>query len=369
MAKTSKKSDKSVAGLDFLLDPAAHEPHGLCLVAGSEAFLKREVLGAMRRQVGGGDADFAWSAFEGDRAEWRDVADAISSMSLFGGGPPAALVEDADKFVSTYRDALEKFAERPGRGVLVLELSKSIGNTRLGKMAAEHGLVIRCSAPDRGAELTAFVRSAKKWLSQRAIKEHGAKIAPSALDAVFERLPTSLGVLDQEIARLALLAASDGGGKPVIDDALVEEHVGGWRVRTAWEMIDAVADGRAADALRQLDRLLMAGEQPIGVFAQLSSTLRKFADATAVIERAEREGRRPNLREAVEGASFPRFKTADAERQLRQIGRVRAKQLHRRLLESDLALKGHNSPPARARIELERLVVSLSSHAAPSRPS
>ena len=61
-------------------------------------------------------------------------------------------------------------------------------------------------------------------------------------------------------------------------------------------------DGRAADALGQLDRLLLAGEQPIGVLAQLGSTLRKFSAAATNVEAAERMGQRPSLSAALKAA-------------------------------------------------------------------
>jgi hypothetical protein len=44
------------------------------------------------------------------------------------------------------------------------------------------------------------------------------------------------------------------------------------------------------------------------------------------------------------------------------LGRPRARQLTAWLLAADLAMKGHNSADARARLELERLIVRLSAN-------
>jgi hypothetical protein len=49
-----------------------------------------------------------------------------------------------------------------------------------------------------------------------------------------------------------------------------------------------------------------------------------------------------------------------AERQLRQIGRHRAKHIYRWLLDADLALKGTSSAGDRARLVIEQLIVRLS---------
>ncbi len=327
-------------------------------MSGDEAFLKREVLHTVRHQVCGQDqGDFAWNVFAGKEAEWRDVNDALSAVSLFGGGVQAALVEDADTFVTAHRQQLEDYLAKPPAGaVLVLEVKTWNGSTRLAKATAgAGGLALKCQAPDRGAELGAYKRQVKQWLAKRAEADHGAKLEPAAAETLLDLLPLSLGVLDQEVAKLALLATNGA-----IDAKLVQEQVGGWRTRKTWDMIDAMADGDAADALEQLDRLLLAGEQPIGLLAQISSSLRKFSAAACLYSQAEASGRRGSLRQALEQAGVIKFKLGDAERQLKQIGRERAAQIDHWLLDADLAMKGHNSTPARARTELERLVVRLS---------
>jgi DNA polymerase-3 subunit delta len=125
-------------------------------------------------------------------------------------------------------------------------------------------------------------------------------------------------------------------------------------------LVDAAADGRAADALGQLHRLIAAGEKPHGLLPQMGHSLRQLASATRLIESAEAAGSRLSLRSALEQAGVPPFKLSTAERQLRQLGRQRARQLTGWLLAADLAMKGPNSADSRARLELERLIVRLS---------
>lgn len=363
------KSDASPTGLEYLLAPTA--PQGsVVAVVGDDGFLKHEVLSSLRLSLcGDGEGDIDWHSFEGPVAEWRDVIDAVGQLSLFGGGgKPVAVIDDADPFVTRYRDKLEDFAAGKPTGVLVLDVKTLPGNTRLAKAIAESGLLVSCKTPERGPEVGKHRRDAAKWLTMRAETVHQTKLTADAVDVLFDLLPMSLGVIDQEVARLALLAGDRGridGAR--IDGALAREHVGGWRTQTAWDLVDAAADGRAADALRQLSRLLQAGEQPIGVLAQLGSTLRKFSAAAANVEAAERMGQRPSLSAALKAAGFAPFKIEDAERQLRQIGRGRASQLADWVLEADLAMKSHNSAPARARLELERLLLRLSREAAAAR--
>jgi DNA polymerase III delta subunit len=124
-------------------------------------------------------------------------------------------------------------------------------------------------------------------------------------------------------------------------------------------MIDAAADGNAAAALAQLDRLIAAGEKPHALLPQMASSLRRFATAMELIESAEANRQRLPLRNALSQAGVLPFKLNDSERQLRQIGRARTKQLTGWLLAADLAIKSYNSSDDAARIELERLIVRL----------
>ena len=82
-----------------------------------------------------------------------------------------------------------------------------------------------------------------------------------------------------------------------------------------------------------------------------------------LFDQAERRRQAMSIRVALERAGMPPFKLSDAERQLKQIGRPRARQLYRWLLAADLELKGYNSTKDRARRVIETLIVRLSQHA------
>lgn len=353
MAKIAAKKPGNVAAIDFLAHPDKYPAAAVCAVFGDEAYLKSEALAALRRQIlGDSDGAFSLTTFAGKEAQLREVLDALATVSLFGAGRRLVIVEDADPFVTEYRSGLEDYVARPAKGgVLVLEVKTWPGNTRLAKAVVADGLTIECKAPTE--------RQLKSWLVERAKREHHVRLDAAAVDVLLDLVPPELGIFAQEVAKLALVAGDDG----VIDVNLVRENVGGWRARTTWDMIDAAADGRAADALAQLDRLIAAGEKPHGLLPQMASSLRRFATASELIASAEARRQKLPLRDALSQAGVLPFKLNDAERQLRQIGRARAHQLTRWLLAVDLAIKGHNSSDSRARIELERLIVRLSSAA------
>jgi len=348
MAKTASKS-AATSAIDFLAQPGKHPAAAVCAVFGDEAFLKREVLAAIRSEVLGQDqGEFSLTTFVGRDATLRDVRDALATASLFGSGRRLVIVEDADPFITDHRPELEDYVAKPQPGaVLVLEVKTWPATTRLAKAVAETGLSVECKSLKEP--------ETKRWLLDRATTRHGVRLESAAAEALLELVPLELGILAQELEKLSLLA----GDKGRIDAQLVTENVGGWRTRTTWEMIDAAADGRTRDAFEQLHRLIAAGEKPHAIFPPLSHSLRQLAAAARLVDDAQRAGRRLPLHAALKQAGVFPFKLANAERQLRQIGRERALCLVDWLLAADLAMKGYNSADARARMELERLLLRL----------
>lgn len=334
--------------LDYLAEKSHPPAPPFCALFGDEPFLKGLVLADLRRTVlGEGEADFALTRFDGRTADWRTVSDELLTVGLFGGGRRLVLVEDADDFVSDHRGQLESYVARPSRtGTLALVVGTWPSNTRLAKQAAANGLAVECKAPPQ-ARLV-------KWLAALARERHGARLERDAVESLLEIVGPELGLLDQELAKLAAAAGGD-----IIGAEKVRQLVGGWRAKTAWDMLDAAVEGRTGEALVELDRLLLSGENPIAIMGQIAATLRRLAAATRFIEQTEASGGRANLRQALELAGVKSFVVQKTEAHLRRLGRQRAGQIYRWLLEADLALKGVSSAAARARTVLEQLLVRL----------
>jgi DNA polymerase-3 subunit delta len=337
--------------LDYLADAASTKIPPVCVAFGDEPFLKTSALAELRRAaLGEGEAEFSVTRFEGRSAEPRAVFDELSTVALFGGGGRLVIVDDADEFVTRNRAVLEDYVARPSKaGALVLVVDAWPSNTRLAKAVAAQGLAIECKLPPAARVL--------KWLESWARSRYRARLERSAAELLSEIVGDEMGLLDQELAKLAAAARDEP-----ISAEMVQRLVGGWRAKTAWDMLDAAIEGRTQQALVELDRLLLGGETAIAVLGQISASLRRFSAAAQLVETAESSGRRANLRQALEAAGVKTapFIMNKAEAQLRRLGRQRAVALRRWLLDADLALKGSSSSPPKARIVLEQLLVRLS---------
>jgi DNA polymerase-3 subunit delta len=333
------------------------------VVFGEDAFLAKLAVRRVRTMALGGDSDDVPDAvFDGADAQWRDVNDELSTVSLFGGERRVVEISDADTFVSAHRGKLEEYVQRPSStSVLLLRVKSWPATTRLYKLIEEAGTAVDCGPPTKPSGRSKQLDSKRvlDWIVARCEMVQRAKLTRPAAEELLELIGFELGRIEQELAKLATYVGEGGS----ISADTVAEVVGGWRAKTTWELLDAATEGDADEALRQLDRLLHSGESVQAIFGAMSWSLRRFADATRIVQRMEREGKRINLPAALEQAGFrkwPRQAIESAERQLRQIGRERAGKLYRWLLDLDLALKGTHATPDRARFALEQMIVRLS---------
>lgn len=332
---------------DYLTSESDEAP-AIVALFGSDATLRSWVVVAVTST---GDI----TQFDGESTRWSDLRDELSTASLFDmGGKRTIVVREADKFVSEHRKELEKYIAKPGQSArLLLDLGSLASNTRIYKSLLADHLLVGCSAsPDKKSGVTAASR--RKFLNGYVAKRHRTKIAAAASDALIEMMGEDIGMIDSEIAKLALYCAEG----ETIDEPLVREVVAGWQGKTIWQITDAIAAGNAAEALRQLDKLMTGGQRPIALLPQIAWSLRRLGMATAMVEHWERSGRKTKLKDALEAVGINRD-VAGAERQLRGMGRARGLQLLGWLLDADLRLKGTHSQPGRDRFLLEQFVVKL----------
>jgi len=344
-------TENRIFALDWLAHPEKLVPKGVCAVFGEESFLRRSVLAQIPASVAqsfGETPDALEPAeFDGNVTPWKNVVEELTTFSLFG--PPCRLVilNNAEDFITKNRDLLEKYAAEPAEaGILVLELKSFPSNTRLFKLVEGNGVLINCKPLNEKGELPA-------WVCETAKKKHHFTIQPSAAALLVSQIGTEMGILDQELSKLAL---SVENGQPVTE-IQVRQNSGSWRMQTVWTLVDCILDGRAKEALQYLGQLLDSGEAPIAILAQISSSLRRLAMAVRIIQEDERMGRRPDVNNALTVAGVNRYFLQKTSTQLKRLGRERGKKLLPWLVELDFQLKGESAMPDR--LLLERFILRL----------
>jgi len=341
---------------DFLSRPesAGATLPSVVIVMGSDSALRSW---AMAKLMADADA----TVIEGAGARWIDLKDELSTASLFSMGElRTVVVRGGDPLVKDFRAELEQHLAKPGSASrLILELEQLPSNTRLYKAAEKDHLLVGCSAPQipMGRNTQPDLPRIRKFLIESIAPKYQTGLTEGAATALIEMLGDHLGMLDSEIARLAVhLKVGE-----TITEPLVRDVVAGWIGKTMWEINDAAAGGNASEALRHLDKLLIGGQAPLALLPQLAWALRRLGMATAVVDQLEATGGRPKPQDGLKGVGFKGrpedFKRAES--QMRQLGRDRARQLLTWLLEADLKLKGSHSAAPRDRWVLEELVCKL----------
>ena len=325
---------------DFLESKKEQALPQVIVIFGDETFLKRQALAEVRRRIAGSEEDEgAFTNFRGDAASLSTVLDELFTVPMFG-EHRLVIIEEADEFVTKHRPALLKYVEAPSEvGTLVLEVKTWSSATNLAKVVEKLQLAIECKGI-----LPRFVAG---WCTQWASLKYRKKLDKPTAEWLVELVGSELGLLDQELAKLAV----HSGDKPQIERAAVDKLVVGSRAENVFKLLELVLDGRVGEALRHLDRQLVAGETPVGILAMVSSQLRKLTRAAR-----ETVAGKP-IAQAVGDAGIAPFFVEKSVAQLKKIGRERMWKMYRKMLEADAALKGGSA--LRDRVIIERFLVEL----------
>jgi DNA polymerase III delta subunit len=238
--------------------------HPVMVLAGTEAFLRREWLGRIRRAaLDSASMDAGYIRME-PNVSVTALLDECRTFGMFSsrklvvlepadmllkarGGNNPELTDDADEDSTdtpassdgtSARDLILRYAEAPSDNTtLVLICDNWLKTTRLHKFLDKQGAVIACQAMKED--------DIPRWLTQRARTELNKTIDPQAALRLAELVGTDLGRLESELAKLALYSDK----QPVITAQMVDELVGFQHEQVVWSLIDALAAGNATDAL------------------------------------------------------------------------------------------------------------------------
>lgn len=326
---------------DFL-DGKKHTRQPIYALVGDEDFLKRRVLAKLQPLlIGESDPEFALSNYPGEKADFSTIRNELETLPFLC-QRRVVIVDRAEPFVKEFRAQLENYFAAPSKqGVLILELKTWPTNTKLAKALPDAGTIV-CKAP----QSFRLVDWAVKWA-----KEEYDKILPKpAAQLLLDHVGPQMGVLDQELQKLANYV----GDEKTIQPKDVDQLVGRSNQESVFEILDAVGDANSERALKLLRDHLEQGEEPLAILGALGSSLRKLVQVARSYQQSK------NLEDALDRIGIPNYPKAreGARKQLKHLGGARIDKLYDWLIECDLNLKGNSSMPEG--LILERLVLNLS---------
>ena len=199
---------------------------------GSETAIQKEKLDELRAALESEHGELLRFDFDGKLAELADVFDEVRGYSLMG-GYKLVVVDPAEDFVKSHREALERYAQNPVDHATLVLRAGTWHKGNLDKYIAKVGAVIKCEPPKPAEAVSRLVARAE---------EQGVKIDRPAASLLVDRLGVHLTRLYTEIDKLVAMASAATAGKRggKIDRAMVESAVGKSSDEKAWEVQEAL---------------------------------------------------------------------------------------------------------------------------------
>jgi DNA polymerase-3 subunit delta len=208
-------------------------------------------------------------------------------------------------------------------------------SSKLMKLTAEKGF----------AKLYAAPKDSTAWILKRAKEYYKAPISHRAAAALASVTPEDLRRADNELVKL--ISYVDGREITEDDVALLTPYV---QEASLFEMVDALAEGRAAAATALLHRLLDDREDPFAVYGMI---VRQFRLLLLAKEHLTTGGKPATIADALRVHRFVGEKLA---KQTRAFNVSELEKIYRTLADYDLKMKTGRIEPELA---LDMLIASL----------
>jgi len=280
--------------------------------------------------------------FNGERLSAKEYTfaqarDRLSTLPMFGTKRLLA-IQQIELWNKEQQSELLAYLGKPNpMACLVLMSKEKKGLEKLEAAVEACGAVVRFPAMSE--------RDAPRWLQERA-RRLGKTLPPQVALFLVEQVGAEPGPLERELEKLAAYV----GGRERIEMADAAQTVSVLRTYTVFEMLRYVSEGNPQRALVSLRSLLLAGEQPLIVFALLARHIRLVWQVRDGLDRGvspQEIGKKLNLYPSAMKSYVQQAKAFSQERLYR---------FHKALCETDMALKLSSTAST---ILLEEFVLSL----------
>ncbi|MEZ4435801.1 MAG: DNA polymerase III subunit delta [bacterium] len=301
------------------------------LIHGEETFLTRQAMEWLRARVlAGAVEDFNLDRFDArENLDPDRITQAARTLPMMA-DRRLVWVRNAEALFATTGEtqkSLVAYVEDPDPSTCLVfqAMDRVKKNHKLYKRIEQKGCIFESKSPPE-RELPAWVKTCAETRDRN--------IRPDAAALLVEAVGRDLAALDAAVERLALYVPPP---QP-IELAHVEETVPHTRVRTVWELIEAVAERDVARTLERAHQLVDQGEEPLRLLALIIYQFRQL-----LIGRAARDAGVP-AQDAAKAAGVPPFKARAFIRQLDNYRRSELLAALERLSEADRALKSSKLP-------------------------
>lgn len=305
------------------------------VIAGPERFLalaaRRQIVKAIFK-----DAPPTADFFQASKHSLGQILDCLRTPSMFA---PWRLVvaDEGEKFKKKDWEGLRKYLEgRPQKETLIVFTDSAKSDFQLGPAAA----VIECKK--------LYPRQVLSWLNMEAAHQK-IPISREAASFLVDCVGTDLGELSQTLQKLSLFV----GNQHLVNLPDVEKAVARTAQKNLFDLTNAIGRRELKSALKQLDQILVQGEEPLKTLALIARHFRLLARAQELLAKS---GGEANI--AKELKVHPYF-AKDYVAQARRLPAGGWARRFQALYACDKSLKSSRHKP---NLILEKLVRTLCAH-------
>ncbi|MBF0285902.1 MAG: DNA polymerase III subunit delta [Magnetococcales bacterium] len=253
-----------------------HPPPAVLLHGQDQGKLARFAVQLREKTLGPGGDDF--DAEISHASDWNEERVITACRAFpFLSKRRFVHVRNAEGLNAAAVNALKSYLAKPSDSSLLLLTADALdAKSPLRKLfeQVESAWSVACYPMEAG-EL-------RGWLAE-SLKKSGYQVDPDALTLLGERLAGDSLAAEPELRKLLDFM----GEQKRIGVEEVYAVVGETAEVSGFALAAALTDGRTAEALRVLDRLLEAGEEPIMLLGQITQRLRKLIQAQAKLAAGE----------------------------------------------------------------------------------
>ncbi|QDU33666.1 DNA polymerase III subunit delta [Poriferisphaera corsica] len=247
----------------------------ILVLHGPDEMQKREHLTTLRNALAKQHGEVETFNFDSRTATLADVFDELRAYSLMM-TYKIVIVEDADQFVKSHRDALERYADAPVDHATLILRANTWHRGNLDKKITPIGAIIKCEPATQAQAI--------QWAVKHCKKQYKTEIDRPAAQLLVERLGPDLLMLDTELGKLSLMTSSPD--QPITAQ-LVEQTTQKGSDEEAWAIQEAILDGivnnTPGKSIEMLHELIdLSGKPDVLVMYFVADLMRKFANARSM---------------------------------------------------------------------------------------
>lgn len=319
-----------------LVQHVKENPSPVYLFSGEEGFLKDELLKQIISAIPLEPVSFNYDVFYGGENSGAEIVSRALTFP-FGASRRLIVVKSAKLLAEEDREKLLSYLESPPEFTLLI-LSADIKSTQAGFF----GKVAR-----RSVEIdfkTMYDNEIVPWLKNRA-NGLGKRLGFRAAYELKEHTGTNLRQLTNELEKLSVQV----GERKEIEVEDVRLSVGESRIRTGFELADAIGNKREAAALNVLSSLIEQGKSAPEIIGLLAWQFRRIWKTKIRMEAGLGHG------EIAKALNIPGFAVRGLAAQAKRFSHSKLEESFSLLLKTDIGTKSGEIRP----LALELLVIRL----------